>query len=107
MKKYLNIIVAVLCLVACVIALVACNNECAEHVDDNGDALCDECGESIEHQIPIVEDENNQEWNMYIDSPLFLDSYNRCIGGGGSIVFFAGHLEEGGGSQRCRGGVFA
>lgn len=31
--------------------------------------------------LRIVEDENNQEWNMYIDSPLFLDSYNRTIDG--------------------------
>ena len=48
MKKYLNIIVAVLCLVACVIALVACNNECAEHVDADANGVCDNCGVEVE-----------------------------------------------------------
>lgn len=31
--------------------------------------------------LEIAEDENNKEWNMYIDSPLFVDSHNRAIDG--------------------------
>lgn len=31
--------------------------------------------------LKIAEDENNKEWNMYIDSPLFNNSYNRTIDG--------------------------
>lgn len=31
--------------------------------------------------LEIAEDENNKEWNMYINSPLFVDSHNRAIDG--------------------------
>lgn len=47
MKKYLKIITIVICTFALVLALVACNPECTEHVDEDGDAKCDVCGADL------------------------------------------------------------
>ena len=49
MKKYLKIIGVVFCVLALTIALVACNDKCTEHVDDNADGKCDVCGEVVEN----------------------------------------------------------
>lgn len=38
--------------------------------------------------LKIVEDENHQEWNMYIDSPLFNDCHNRTIDGSVMAISF-------------------
>ena len=61
MRKTWSLILIIFLCGVFTLPLVACNKECAEHVDDNGDALCDECGESIEVEIPIVDDENNTD----------------------------------------------
>lgn len=39
--------------------------------------------------LKIEEDENHQEWNMYIDSPLFNDSRNRAIDGSVMAISFS------------------
>lgn len=39
--------------------------------------------------LKIAEDENHQEWNMYIDSPLFNDSHNRTIDGSVMAISFS------------------
>ena len=43
MKKHLKIFTIVICTFALVLALVACNPECTEHVDEDGDGECDVC----------------------------------------------------------------
>ncbi|MBO7178099.1 MAG: hypothetical protein J6V69_03275, partial [Clostridia bacterium] len=48
MKKYLKTIIAVLCVIACVTALVACNDNCTEHVDADANGVCDNCGAEVE-----------------------------------------------------------
>lgn len=47
MKKYLKIASVILCVLVLVIAMVACNEKCTEHVDNDSDKLCDVCGESM------------------------------------------------------------
>lgn len=47
MKKSLKIIAIALCLFVIVFALCACNEECTEHLDANGDNKCDNCGENL------------------------------------------------------------
>lgn len=44
MKKFLKIFAVSLCLILMVSALVACQNKCDSHVDENGDLKCDKCG---------------------------------------------------------------
>lgn len=50
MNKYLKIIGVVICVFALVFALVACNDKCTEHVDNDGNNECDNCGASITQQ---------------------------------------------------------
>ncbi len=47
MKKPLKLSAIILCLIVTVLALVACNEECTSHVDENGDLKCDNCGADI------------------------------------------------------------
>ena len=56
MRKILSLILIVLICGALVLPLVACNKECMQHFDGNDDAICDECGETIEIKTPVVDD---------------------------------------------------
>lgn len=62
MKKILIIVLAL----TLVFALVSCG-ECDEHIDENGDNICDECGEKIESQPPVV---NPPEDDPVEDDPV-------------------------------------
>ena len=44
MKKTLKILAIAMCLFVVLTALVACNEECAEHIDTDGNLKCDNCG---------------------------------------------------------------
>lgn len=57
MRRMLSLILIVLLCGALIVPLVACNKECDEHVDDDGNAVCDECGENMEITPPIVDDD--------------------------------------------------
>ena len=45
--KLILLIISILCLS---VLLVACDEPCETHVDENGDAACDVCGEAVETQ---------------------------------------------------------
>ena len=50
MKRKVSVILAlalVLCMICSMFAFVACDEECTEHVDADGDGICDNCGESV------------------------------------------------------------
>ena len=41
------------------VGLVACNKDCKEHVDENGDYVCDNCGESLPNNDQQTGDDNS------------------------------------------------
>ena len=50
MKRKVSVILAlalVLCMICSMFAFVACDEECTEHVDADGDGICDNCGETM------------------------------------------------------------
>ena len=47
MKRILSLIIIVFILGALVVPIIACNKDCTEHLDENGDNICDNCGETI------------------------------------------------------------
>ena len=59
MKKVLTLILIFALCLTLVVGLVACNKDCKEHVDENGDYVCDNCEESLP---------NNNEQNGDDDS---------------------------------------
>lgn len=46
-SKILSIVLGVMLILAMSVTLFACNEECTEHVDDNGDLICDKCGANL------------------------------------------------------------
>lgn len=47
MRKLLTCILILVVTASTLVALVGCNNDCEIHLDENGDYICDNCGESI------------------------------------------------------------
>ena len=52
MKKFLAIILAIGCIFASLGVLTSCGGECTEHLDEDGDNVCDKCKEPIETVDP-------------------------------------------------------
>lgn len=53
MKRKVSVILAlalVLCMICSMFAFVACDEECTEHVDSDGDGKCDNCGICMTHK---------------------------------------------------------
>ncbi len=55
MKKFLAILI---CTLMCVSLLASCNKECANHVDDNEDGICDACNSEYEFLFKLTYDES-------------------------------------------------
>ncbi len=55
MKKIFAILI---CAIMCVTLLVSCNKECANHVDDNEDGICDICNSEYEFLFKLTYDES-------------------------------------------------
>ncbi|MBR3685380.1 MAG: hypothetical protein IKL86_03815 [Clostridia bacterium] len=66
MKKTLKILAIAMCLFVVLTALVACNEECTEHVDTDGNLKCDNCGADMSQP----NDDNGD------DVPCNHDDYN-------------------------------
>ena len=58
MKKFLAILI---CAIMCVTLLASCNKECANHVDDNEDGICDACNFEYEFLFKLTADESGYE----------------------------------------------
>ena len=61
-KRILCLILAVIMLIGMCAVFTACGDkDCTEHVDENGDRKCDECGEAVPKNLHKHKDENNDE----------------------------------------------
>jgi len=77
MKKLFTILI---CFLMCATLLASCNKECADHVDDNEDGICDACSFEYEFLFKLTADGAGYE----------LDRVGAGYGGG-DIVIPSGH----------------
>lgn len=70
MKRVLSLVLALVMLVSCAAILTACPKPCTEHVDANGDYLCDNCG-------VVVRKEGNYTYNTYLSE--FPSTWNSHV----------------------------
>lgn len=64
MKKTIKVLLISLCVFALAIGLIACNEKCTEHVDDNKDNLCDKCGAFISSGNPDIAECTHVDKNL-------------------------------------------
>ena len=74
--KLLALIMAILCFVT---VFAACGKKCEEHVDEDGDAVCDNCGEVI---VDESKPENTEDTCNHVD----VDANKVCDNCGKAIV---------------------
>ena len=70
MKKYAKLIGIILCLATLVLMLVACNDACTSHVDENGDLKCDNCEADMSSTDEGNGDGGNNTTCTHVDADL-------------------------------------
>ncbi|MBR2342978.1 MAG: leucine-rich repeat domain-containing protein [Clostridia bacterium] len=63
MKKIITcfLFTSLICAIMCVTLLASCNKKCADHIDENGDGVCDACSFEYELVFKLTADESGYE----------------------------------------------